>query len=661
MTDPPALTNKQRRRQLIRNQTSRDAVPVLQNALPRTLLVEEFVQARLNEIDELQRAMTNAISTKRVFQELPRHLRRRAASHNIYRLPVRLRRAARAEAEQSGDNRPKKVHRRERRRPSKIVADHQQRSDKHQWLETHLWHAKRMHMANMWKYRVALSPTDKGQRATYKASQHFATLFDASATSCIQLDGPEDGIVQILSSMIPSPLKVNIGRRRSAMLYEPGRYPRAAIGPCQFLWRVCTAPSEPKSLWIWLHPAISKFVTNLLAQQFAATPVTVSPTDLLLFELTGTRCQSVLSNVLRPSDECRESHASKWRSLSMVRSQACLPSGVCLGLEVIDPRTFSTGDAESAVVEWTSELGGSSLWDRESREAASRSISNQAGPKRSVPVMVVQRQDGSCSGWDVIVPKSWGMPFWKAMVFAGARAIGLDDRGNILFEHGLPCFPDDFPDTVAGDMLATHRETVLRGKYERTPPAKRVNYAVNRISSAFRPDWSQTGVTCEAITGRAEELLDVSTAPEESPASFYVIRDAGVIDKLSNGHHSDIVVDPAALCRVRVVTQKRGVPMDNALICAPNEGDGRLMTSGSVLEEPRQVGAGPSRTVIGIVNAGRFTMAMGCGVGYGFASVARIVGLPNRDNRTRRWPIWIRNVNSRQYLGAWIDIAEHSE
>ncbi len=36
-------------------------------------------------------------STHRAWQELPRHLRRRAASHNVRRVPLRLRRKSRAE------------------------------------------------------------------------------------------------------------------------------------------------------------------------------------------------------------------------------------------------------------------------------------------------------------------------------------------------------------------------------------------------------------------------------------------------------------------------------------------------------------------------------------------------------------------------------------
>jgi len=42
-------------------------------------------------------SLSRAGSTHRAFQELPRHLRRRAASHNVRRVPLRLRNKSRAE------------------------------------------------------------------------------------------------------------------------------------------------------------------------------------------------------------------------------------------------------------------------------------------------------------------------------------------------------------------------------------------------------------------------------------------------------------------------------------------------------------------------------------------------------------------------------------
>jgi len=59
-------------------------------------------QARSFEVTAMHSAMERSkdASAERAFQSLPRHLRRRAASHNIKRLPVRLRERARREVSQ---------------------------------------------------------------------------------------------------------------------------------------------------------------------------------------------------------------------------------------------------------------------------------------------------------------------------------------------------------------------------------------------------------------------------------------------------------------------------------------------------------------------------------------------------------------------------------
>jgi ribonuclease P/MRP protein subunit POP1 len=127
-------------------------------------------------------------STHRAWQELPRHLRRRAASHNVRRVPLRLRRKSRAEvsdptciylyillilpqrwilgAEKSWDGRSRNSERADENIVVKLLnGDNvgERNSALHRvlivledkkWLETHLWHAKRMHMEKMWGYRL---------------------------------------------------------------------------------------------------------------------------------------------------------------------------------------------------------------------------------------------------------------------------------------------------------------------------------------------------------------------------------------------------------------------------------------------------------------------------------------------------------------------------
>ncbi|VVT44375.1 uncharacterized protein SAPINGB_P000395 [Magnusiomyces paraingens] len=63
------------------------------------LNVPEFLRARRFEISQLQSAMlkSRSAASKRAFQALPRSLRRRTASHNVKRMPKRLRDRARYE------------------------------------------------------------------------------------------------------------------------------------------------------------------------------------------------------------------------------------------------------------------------------------------------------------------------------------------------------------------------------------------------------------------------------------------------------------------------------------------------------------------------------------------------------------------------------------
>lgn len=69
------------------------------STLPVTLDPEAFAKARTAEVMLLKQEIANGEyrGTRRVFQTLPRSMRRRAASYNIRRLPVRLREKALAE------------------------------------------------------------------------------------------------------------------------------------------------------------------------------------------------------------------------------------------------------------------------------------------------------------------------------------------------------------------------------------------------------------------------------------------------------------------------------------------------------------------------------------------------------------------------------------
>lgn len=195
-TDAAAVTDLKRQRHAV-------PFPIAPcTPIPPQLDVDELLAARKSEILALERAMTQARSSAhtRAWQLLPRHLRRRAASHNPLRLPRRLRGKAHAELRASNTQAKTRSEMR-RRAPERTLRAYVRRRSALQaragrpgrrWLETHLWHAKRFRMsgekgthnggAGRWGFCLAETPFQKSFRTTWRKSA-YTLLHDASYTA----------------------------------------------------------------------------------------------------------------------------------------------------------------------------------------------------------------------------------------------------------------------------------------------------------------------------------------------------------------------------------------------------------------------------------------------------------------------------------------------
>ncbi|KAM3462013.1 hypothetical protein NHJ6243_004467 [Beauveria neobassiana] len=221
--------------------------------------LQAFVAAHEFEIRSLEqsKATSKAVGSSRAFQQVPRGLRRRTASHNPRRVPRRLR--ARARKEMAEDNTPMVQSR--RRKPTttrarlraetakrlrllaartkrrKMIAKGTKLGDKaanavpqrprpkirrnqlnepplppsrfrkrqiHKtWLPTHLWHAKRARMtppsSPLWRFAIPLTPSEKIYRPTHRSQGERGTLvWDTSYMSTIGLYGHEAGLCRVL-------------------------------------------------------------------------------------------------------------------------------------------------------------------------------------------------------------------------------------------------------------------------------------------------------------------------------------------------------------------------------------------------------------------------------------------------------------------------------
>ncbi|KAL8586772.1 hypothetical protein ACOMHN_061285 [Nucella lapillus] len=254
---------------------------------PLEVSVAKFAECRARELKAMTEAVEKVGGNKLSFQRLPKHMRRRAMSHNIRRIPRRLRQRAQIELEKrEKKGASKRPSRRFRRRPSNLLSEYQRRQRRNMWLETHIWHAKRFKMTTAWGYRLPVHPSDKSLRACYRASTHHCLLQDISYECCIQVRGPGSDILDMLSHLTSKDTGLTFGAKVSdsgrrwgkVTMYTCDSYPQGAMAPITFLWqpprqqqsnggaREGGQEEEVRTLWMWTHSASYVDVWNQLTK-----------------------------------------------------------------------------------------------------------------------------------------------------------------------------------------------------------------------------------------------------------------------------------------------------------------------------------------------------------------------------------------------------------
>ncbi|KAM5211913.1 ribonucleases P/MRP protein subunit POP1 [Hipposideros larvatus] len=264
--------------------------------IPKYITASTFAQARAAEISAMLKAVTQKSSNSLVFQTLPRHMRRRAMSHNVKRLPRRLQEIAQKEAEkavhQKKEHSKNKCHKARRCHINRML-EFNRRQKKNIWLETHIWHAKRFHMVKKWGYCLGERPTVKSHRACYRAMTNRCLLQDLSYYCCLELKGKEEEILKALSPMCSIDTGLTFAavhclsgkRQGSLILYRANKYPREMLGPVTFIWKSERTPgnlSESRQLWIWLHPTLKQDILEeikVVCQCLEPTRSTVCVSD----------------------------------------------------------------------------------------------------------------------------------------------------------------------------------------------------------------------------------------------------------------------------------------------------------------------------------------------------------------------------------------------
>lgn len=344
--------------------------------LPNYVQTFKFTADRVDEIQTLLGAINHPNQTKLVFQTLPKHMRRRAMSHNPKRLPRKYRQAHVAQMRKSGVSTiGKRPSRKYRRKAGNLQKEYARRARNHIWLETHLWHAKRFHMVEKWGYKLAESSCDKTFRSCYRASADHCLLQDISYVSAIELSGTLKVIREAFAGVSSSRIGLGICaktyvsgcREGSIELFR--NYPFGAVGKVSFLWK--PSDGEERTVWVFIHASFYKDVLELFRQEFGlkvtdaksfsnpdnGLKMTELKDKLNRFRLTGPLSQAVLSKAFKcptedksvdswfktylatPEGSAAHSSQSKyWESVRTIISPTDLIPNMVLGLNIEDPR-----------------------------------------------------------------------------------------------------------------------------------------------------------------------------------------------------------------------------------------------------------------------------------------------------------------------------------
>ena len=302
---------------------------------------------------------------------------------------------------------------------------------------------------------------------------------------------------------------------------------------------------------------------------------------------------------------------------------------------------------------------------------------NLGASESQIPVILVHQEASPLppylgSGYDVILPAGWGMAFWIALVYRGARTGGLREMQQMDLELGRQHFMRDYPDTTSGKNWAQSEAKEAKETYDKKPPAKRVN--IEKLATAHH-----------AFQIKWDDLLETNKLGNAA-GDVFVLRSQKVLSQLSKAvEKADVSLLPLndtlnlgnALIPVRVTPVSRGVPSARASICLPSSDDLASLQANpkfpgpsepihnvpnankkSKTENPPKEQKGISsciRSCVGYVTEGNNCLSIGRGRGLGFISFAGIKQLL-QTQKARPLKVLIRGVTETIYRLHSVDI-----
>ncbi|TFY59286.1 hypothetical protein EVJ58_g5874 [Rhodofomes roseus] len=517
----------------------------------------------------------------------------------------------------------------------------------------------------------------------------------------------------------------------------------------------------PRKVWIRVHPSVVHVTHQTLrvaasyaldAAKTADPSREVAEVDIVdlrehvnVFEIMGPKSSQVIKGALKPTNDNGDDFPKFWDSLSKLQSTGSLPRGMVVGFTVHDPRlSFPPKNAKleggltssPMTVFPSAKLAQSDIWDenvrnglrkpkykkkdideRKSQNLVPGTPLQPTQKDNRVPVILIQRSVEGASpispsshhyasnstalhGWTLIIPQGWAMAFLPSLIYTGTRTGGQRERQTQTYEGGCAYFPRDYPFTQAYEEYADEREIEEEDRWERRPPAKRVNYAKIGTRSPWKPDWEVVLGLREPPAQESEdpaselipaqrtdvEMESEETAPgtstqprkgekeirpwllrgQDVPSILQSISSMinpsagllGCIDQLRIKRGQDPLggnvraneLWQGALVRVRVLLCGRGNPEDLAMLYRLDDEEARKWNEAEALRQqgvPAMLSEDTDETelsklvpstdaIIGYVTTGHYSLSRGEGHAIGAVPIAHAKLAAGQDSRSRR-------------------------
>jgi len=363
-----------------------------------------------------------------------------------------------------------------------------------QWITTHLFHAKRFHMADLWGWQIPMVHTNRGPKAALRLIREGKTLVQDTTwkmaepivLECIIKDGGLEQMQSCMRRLCPDfqiqPSTTNKKhvsiQTGHGMLYALDRFPHNAVGPVS--WFISKGrplvtdkhdegasndafSSNDYFVYFWGHPVVRSATLQEFrslvescesnSEQWFSMVLTNSScgVGMACLQLRGIHATKTVKSVLydhgtatvstsEANGEALFSYATTSRLLVDDELPQKIPPGTALLVLLKDDnhKTAKPGMQEDR-------MGEQAPWIQGHRALL---IS------RSLGASLNQSQNAPAFGWDIYCDASVAKDLFLSLVLMGqACPIGLVEESFIQLECQPPIaniFPRDFPETEEG-------------------------------------------------------------------------------------------------------------------------------------------------------------------------------------------------------------------